>query len=278
MQYVWFDALANYITAVGYGRDETNFKKWWPADAHIIGKGILRFHAIYWPAMLLSAGLPLPKSIYIHGYVSIDGEKISKSLGNVVSPQDAAGKYGIDPVRYYLLREIPSTEDGDFSYKKLEDRYNGDLANNLGNLISRVAKLIETKLDGELNFDDKFFDKEVAVKIEKTKENYRKAIEEFKLHEALTCIWDLFTFANAYIDEKKPWADISEHPEHFLQTITSLVSVIMNGNKLLEPFLPDTAGKIANALGYDLSSRDAERLSGRKFVVTKTEPLFPRLK
>ncbi|MBI2063133.1 MAG: methionine--tRNA ligase [Candidatus Yanofskybacteria bacterium] len=278
VQYVWFDALANYITAVGYGRDEENFKKWWPADTHVIGKGILRFHAIYWPAMLLSAGLSLPKSIYIHGYVSIDGEKISKSLGNVVSPKDAISKYGIDPVRYYLLREIPTTEDGDFSYKKLEDRYNGDLANNLGNLISRVAKLIETKLEGELNFDDKFFDKEVGAKIEKTRKDYHKAIEEFKLHEALTRIWDLFTFANAYIDEKKPWADLADHPEHFLKTITSLVAVIINGAKLSEPFLPETSQKIGNAFGFNLSTSQVDKLAGQKFIVTKTEPLFPRLK
>ena len=284
VQYVWFDALANYITAIGYGRDDESFKKWWPADIHAIGKGILRFHAIYWPAILLSAGLPLPKSIYVHGYVSIDGEKISKSLGNIISPEDAVKKYGIDPVRYYLLREISSTEDGDFSYKKLEDRYNGDLANNLGNLVSRVAKLIETKLNGELNFDEKFLDYEhggqvntanIITKITLVHAEYTTAMQNFKLHEALGKIWELFTFANVYIDDKKPWSDGAEHPEHFLKTITSILYLIKEGARFLEPFLPDTASKISKNFGFD---GKAGVPNGQKFKVNKVEPLFPRLK
>ncbi|MBI2063390.1 MAG: methionine--tRNA ligase [Candidatus Yanofskybacteria bacterium] len=274
VQYVWFDALANYITAVGYSRDEENFKKWWPADTHVIGKGILRFHAIYWPAMLLAADLPLPKSVYIHGYVSIDGEKISKSLGNVVSPEDAVSKYGIDPVRYYLLREIPSTEDGDFSYKKLEDRYNGDLANNLGNLVSRVAKLIETKLNGELNFDERFIDSESRQKVTETTEKYKKAIDEFRLHEALTAVWDLLGYANSFIDFHKPWAKDDE-PGHLLKTLTTTLGIILNAAWFIKPFLPETADKIFAIFNAD---DDYKSWVGRKFVVNKIEPLFPRLK
>ncbi|MEK7151668.1 MAG: methionine--tRNA ligase [Patescibacteria group bacterium] len=274
VQYVWFDALANYITAIGYGQDEDKFKKWWPADVHLIGKGILRFHAIYWSAMLLSAGLPLPKSIYVHGYISINGEKISKSLGNVVSPEDIVKKYGIDPVRYYLLREISSTEDGDFSYKKLEDRYNGDLANNLGNLVSRVAKLIETKMAGELNFDDKFFDKEVSTKISETEEKYKKSVEDFRLHEALNHIWDLFGFANAYIDSHKPW-EADQEASHLLRTLTSIVAIIITGSRLLEPFLPETATKIYKIFDFDGKNKN---LNGQKFKVIKIATLFPRLK
>lgn len=275
VQYVWYDALANYITAIGFGRDEENFKKWWPADIHLIGKGILRFHAIYWPAMLLAAGLPLPKSIYVHGYVSIDGEKISKSLGNVVSPEEAVSKYGIDPVRYYLLREIPSDEDGDFSYKKLEARYNGDLANNLGNLVSRVAKLIETKIEDELVFEEKFLDDEIKRRVAEAGENCEKAIAEFKLHEALAKIWELFAYANVYVDENKPWADVGDHPEHFLKTMTSLAHLIINATKMVEPFLPETAEKIFKTFGYDGKSKELE---GYKFAVVKTESLFPRIK
>ncbi len=275
VQYVWFDALANYITAIGYADDSSDFKKLWPADAHLIGKGILRFHAIYWPAMLLSAGLALPKAIYIHGYVSIDGEKISKSLGNVISPSDVSSKYGIDPLRYYLLREIPSSEDGDFSYKKLEDRYNGDLANNLGNLISRVAKLIETKLEGELNFEEKFLDKDLENKFEGIEKDYHKLIGEFKLHEAITKVWEIFTFANSYIDEKKPWADVVDHPDHFLKTITSLFYLILKSAVLLKPFLPGTADKILNTFG---GAEYYKSPVGRKFIVTRAEVLFPRLK
>lgn len=272
--YVWADALTNYLSAIGYGRNE-DWTKFWPADVHVIGKDILRFHAIIWPAMLLSAGLDLPKSICVHGFITVDGQKMSKTIGNVIDPIELIKKYGVDPVRYFLLREIPSTEDGDFSYKKLEDRYNGDLANNLGNLVSRVAKLIETKLEGELNFDDKFFDNDVHKKIKDTEQKYRKAVEEFKLHEALTRIWELFTFANVYIDEKKPWVDVVEHPEHFLQTITSLVGSIISGTKLLEPFLPDTTEKIYKTFGFD---KKTDNFSGYKFVVIKAEPLFPRLK
>ncbi len=276
--YVWADALTNYLSAIGYGRNE-GWQKWWPVDAHVIGKDILRFHAIIWPAMLLSAGLELPKSLLVHGFITVDGQKMSKTIGNVVDPVELVKKYGIDPVRYYLLREIPSTEDGDFSYKKLEDRYNGDLANNLGNLVSRVAKLIETKLEGELNFDEKFFDKDVRQKIEDIEQKYRKAVEEFKLHEAQTHIWELFTFANVYIDEKKPWVDVADHPEHFLQTITSLVAIIINGSRWLEPFLPDTARKIMATFNQpNLWSSQDTRLAGQKFIVTKIEPLFPRLK
>ena len=145
VMYVWFDALSNYITALGYADDSEMFEEYWQKGEtlHVIGKGINRFHAIYWPAMLLSAGVALPKKIFIHGYVTANGQKMSKSIGNVIDPFEVVEKYGIDPVRYYLLREIPSTEDGDFSYEKFEERYNGELANGIGNLVARVATLGE---------------------------------------------------------------------------------------------------------------------------------------
>jgi len=279
--YVWFDALTNYINAIGYGDDEKLFNKWWQTNnriVHLIGKGITRFHAIYWPAMLLSAGLNLPSEIIIHGYVTVNGEKISKSLGNIIDPVSVVKKYGVDPFRYYILREIPSDEDGDFSTEKLEARYNGDLANNLGNLISRVAKLIETKLEGELNFEGRFVDKE-GYKIEETVadsiKNYRKNIEAFRLHEAIGGVWALLTFANGYIDDKKPWAEVSDDPDHFVKTITSLVYIIINAGWLIEPFMPETADNIFKAFGFD---KKIKSLAGYKFTVAKIEPLFPRLK
>lgn len=271
--YVWADALTNYLSAIGYGRND-DFKKFWPADAHVIGKDILRFHAIIWPAMVLSAGLELPKSLFVHGFITVEGQKMSKTIGNVIDPVELIKKYGIDPVRYFLLREIPSSDDGDFSYEKIEARYNGDLANNLGNLISRVAKLIETKLEGELDFEEKFLDDEVKRKVAEAGENCEKAITEFKLHEALAKIWELFTYANIYVDENKPWTDVSDHPEHFLKTMTGLVYLIINASKMVEPFLPETAEKIFKTFGYDGKSDP----NNYKFVVTKTESLFPRLK
>lgn len=232
--YVWFDALTNYINALGYADDQDKFKKWWIDSyrAHMIGKGIGRFHAIYWPAMLKSAGVAVPNEIFIHGYVTVDGEKISKSLGNVIDPFEVVAKYGVDAVRYFLLREIPSTSDGDFSLAKLEARYNGDLANNLGNLVSRVAKLSET-----LKSSDPI-DPNIIEQLTKTQSAYHEAIKAFKLHEALGHLWELFTFANVYINERAPWktGDAS--------AVASTAHLIHQGAKLLEPFLPETARKI----------------------------------
>src|SRR3990167_5128003 len=180
--YVWADALTNYISALDYADESLKFEKLWPADVHLVGKDILRFHAMIWPAMLLSAGLSLPKAIYVHGFITVDGEKMSKTVGNVVDPFEAVKKYGAEVVRYFLLREIPSGDDGDFSYKKLEERYNGDLANGLGNLVQRVATLIETDLDGELIYKKENLLSGVP---EFNKEEIGKHIESFKLHEAL---------------------------------------------------------------------------------------------
>lgn len=300
-QFVWFDALINYISTLGWPEDEKRFKDFWPGT-QIAGKDNLRQQSAMWQAMLMSAGLPNSKKILIHGFITAGGQKMSKSLGNVADPIEVVKKYGIDPVRYYLLREIPSDEDGDFSTEKLEARYNGDLANNLGNLVSRVAKLVETKLEGELVFKEKFLDGEIKHKADEAKRNCETAINKFKLHEALARIWELFDFANAYIDENKPWrpaADIvlplvaspsypngtlyqktginidTGTPEHFLKTMTGLVYLIINAAKLLWPFLPGTAEKIYKTFDYDGKTEDLE---GYKFKVIKIEPLFPRLK
>jgi methionyl-tRNA synthetase len=226
-----------------------------------------------WQAMLMSAGLPNSKQILIHGFITSEGQKMSKSLGNVIDPFEIIERYGIDPTRYYLLREIPSDEDGDFSYKKLEDRYNGDLANNLGNLVSRVAKLIETKLEGKLNFEDRFLDGEVKEKFEEIEKKYHTFIKEFRLHDALAQLWELFNFANVYINDKKPWAE-SEHPEHLIKTLTSMIYAIISGARLLEPFLPETSRKIFKIFGYDGNKKD---LNGLEFEVVSFEALFPRI-
>lgn len=269
--YVWADALTNYLSAIGYGRND-DWKHYWPADVHLIGKDILRFHAITWPAMLLSVGLDVPKAIYAHGHITVDGQKMSKTIGNVIDPIELVEKYGVDPVRYFLMREIPSAEDGDFSYKKLEDRYNSDLANNLGNLVSRVAKLIETKMEGTLVYDHRFMDEAVAQKIEVTRQEYATHIAEFKLHDALADIWQLFTFANGYIDEHKPWAE--PHGDHLLTTLTSVTKLIIESVHMLEPFMPETVAKILAVFGVADKNRQSEVI---KFSVTKTEPLFPRI-
>jgi methionyl-tRNA synthetase len=276
IMYVWFDALTNYMNALGYGSDDARFKEFWEQGyvAHLVGKGITRFHAIYWPAMLLSAGLPLPKEIFVHGYVTVDGEKISKSLGNTIDPFKVADKYGVDVTRYFLLREIPSGEDGDFSYKKLEDRYNGDLANGLGNLVQRVVTLVDSKLSGELIYKYESVDKEVREKTENLFKDYVKNTESFLLHEALVKTWELVGFGDKYLDEKAPWKVIKHDEAEFIKIINNSMYIIYNLAWMLVPFLPETADKIFKAMGAD---READSIDNFKFRVQKTAGLFPRL-
>jgi len=237
--YVWQDALPNYISGIGYADNQKKFKKYWPADVHCIGKDIVKFHAIYWPAMLLSAGFELPKSIFIHGFVNVKGQKMSKSLGNVVDPFSLAEKYGVDAVRYYLLREILPTEDGDFTYEKFEQRYNSDLASGIGNLLARILALA-IKPD----FKQKKISKLSAASIEKTKKDVRKYIEEFKFSEALKSIWELIGFFDGYISKEKPW----EWGIEASQVISDCLIALEEVSELLSPFLPATAEKIKKAI------------------------------
>ena len=247
--YCWFDALANYITALNWQNNGSLFKKYWPADIHFIGKGISRFHAIYWPAILKSAYLPLPKEIFVHGYITIDGEKISKSLGNTISPNKLVKKYSIDAVRYYLLREIPAYGDGDFSNQRFKEVYNADLANGLGNLIARVAKLCERS---------SFEFKESKIKI---KENYKKDLNNFKFDSVIKNIWEEIRSLDHYLDKKEPWK-IREEKElkNVLQeTIDNIRQIAYE----LQPFLPETSLKIKEQF--------------KKPKIESRKPLFPRI-
>ncbi len=276
--YVWTDALTNYISALDYaGGGE--LLKYWPADVHLIGKDILRFHAMYWPAILLSAEIELPKAIYVHGFVTADGEKMSKSLGNVIDPFHLIEKYGVDVARYFLLREIPSDYDGDFSYKKLEERYNGDLANGLGNLIQRVATLIDNNLDGELIYKRGVIEKEVSenpeIKDFFDESNYSKYFGNFKLHDALgNFIFQKIGIANKFIDTNKPWEVVKNNPDQFLEIITVLVAMIHDISWWLQPFLPGTSKKIFEVFG---DNGEKEIIENQKFIIKKGGPLFPRL-
>ena len=260
--YVWFDALSNYINALGYADDGEKFKKYWLENenrTHVIGKGIIRFHAVYWPAMLLSAGIPLPTEIFVHGYLTVDGQKISKSLGNATAsggaPQDAvvidpfalAEKYGTDPVRYYLLAKFSPFEDGDFSEAKLKETYNAGLANGLGNLVSRVAKLAEGKEIGDR-------------RSEIGEEKYENALENFRLDEALAIAWSRMSELDKYVNENKPW---EKQDEALDKDLRYLISNILSLTSLLEPFLPETAEKIR------------KQFAGK---IKPASPLFPRLR
>ncbi len=268
--YVWCDALASYITAVGYGQGESiegskdrNFGYWWPADLHVIGKDILRFHAAIWPGMLLSARLPLPKAVFVHGFITVEGAKMSKTVGNVIDPAILVEKYGTDPTRYYLLREIPPHEDGDFSYKKFEERYNGDLANGLGNLVARVASLGEKVSPIKFDFK-KNIENEIGVECTRAFHDYERHLAEIRLNEALTDVWSLSGFADRYINEKRPWGLKGEELKTVLVNASYLVGAIAN---LIEPFLPETAEKI----------REQISLEDSVIKIKKGGSLFPRI-
>lgn len=259
--YVWCDALTNYLSAIGYGRDDS-WQKLWPPDIQLIGKDILRFHAAIWPGMLLSAGLQLPKKIFVHGFVTVDGQKMSKTIGNIVDPVELVEEYGTDAVRYYLLREIPSGEDGDFSEEKFRERYNGDLANGLGNFAARVLTLGAGL--GEVG-SDLSPNKEVVQRIETAKSGVSEKLEAFKLHEALAEIWRLIGFGDAYANKTTPWG-ISD-PKEKARVVFDLVVVLDNVAALLAPFLPETAEKITKNVNWQDSVLKVE----------KGEVLFPRL-
>jgi len=261
--YVWGDALTNYISALGYDQDSPQFKKFWPADVHCIGKDILRFHAIIWPGMLFALGLPLPKTIFVHGYLAVDGKKMSKSLGNVIDPFTLVEKYGTDPVRYYLLRELPPTEDGDFTYQKFEQRYNGDLAAGLGNLVSRVLTMAE-KITIQPNNNHPV----LHQKIDALWDHYKKALEAFRFNEALAVIWELIAFADRYIEQEKPWEESSDKKG---QVVYHLLSVLAHVASLLQPLLPETSASIFQQLG--VKPTDTEW----KFNIKKEKPLFPKI-
>jgi methionyl-tRNA synthetase len=254
--YVWFDALVNYISAVG--------AEWWeqhPADIHCMAKDIVRFHAVIWPAMLLSAGLPLPGQILTHGFFTLNGTKISKSLGNVIDPLAVAQTYGNDSLRYFLLREIPFGEDGDFSEAKLKERYNGDLANGLGNFAARVLTLAEKEETLSQEFDANF-----ASEIKQMQRIVGEKTEQFRFNEVLAAIWETLAFGDRYINEQKVWA--IENAAQRKQALSNLVALLSAVTVALVPYLPEASRKISDALV----------LKGNSLKAQKIEPLFPRIK
>ena len=235
VMYVWVEALMNYITVLGYPEHE-DFKQYWPADVQVIGKGILRFHAAIWPAMLLSLGLPLAKALYVHGYVTVDSKKMSKSLGNSVSPNDVIAKYDADAFRYYFLRHIPSYEDGDFTWDAFEAAYNNELANELGNAVQRTAAMIQKYQKGLIG--------DIPAAKHDTAQ-YMSAIEACKFDRALDEVWEQVRGLNQYIDEEKPWTIAKTGDEdHLREVLAYQASCLLEIADLLEPFLPESAVKI----------------------------------
>lgn len=240
VMYVWFEALLNYITVLGYPEHD-DFKKFWPANVQVVGKGILRFHAATWPGLLLGLGIPLPKMLYVHGYVTVDDQKMSKSLGNAVAPGEVVKKYGADVFRYYFLRHIPSYEDGDFSWEKLETAYNSELANELGNALQRTVAMVMKYFDGIIG-DIPPAQHDVA--------KYWDALENCKFDRALDEVWEQVRGLNQYIDEEKPWEIAkSKDEQHLREVLAYQCSSLVEIAELLEPFLPTTAQTIKAVLG-----------------------------
>jgi len=261
IMYVWFDALNVYQTAVGFGKDERLYKRWWPADVHVIGKGILRFHAVYWPAILLSAGLQLPKALFVHGYITINGNKISKSLGNVINPDSMVEKYGIDQFRYYLIRNVSPFNDGDFSEQQLVERVNEELVSNYSNLFYRVTSFIEKNFSGKVPKSE--LDNEISELIKEKTNEYKKKLSEFRLNEALEAAISLSGEGNNYFQQNKPWATVKSNKKLCEKTLFNAAQLIAAVSSLLYPFIPSSAEKALKALGIK-PSLDAKVKAGEK--------------
>ncbi|ADA67751.1 methionyl-tRNA synthetase [Thermotoga petrophila RKU-10] len=252
--YVWVDALINYISAIGYGWNDEMFNKWWPADLHLIGKEINRFHSIIWPAMLMSVGLPLPKKVFAHGWLTVNGQKISKSLGNAIDPRFFVKRYGNDVVRYYLIRDIMFGKDGDFSEERLVHRLNSDLANDYGNLLHRITAMIKKYFNGRLPSPSaqEGLDSWLKERFFETKDAYHELMDSYRLTEALDKIWEFIADVNKYFNDTKPWILGKEGNMERLGTVlyNSLEAVFKVALMTL-PVMPDTSKEVFRRVSFE---------------------------
>jgi len=254
VMYVWFEALMNYITVLGYPEHD-DFKKFWPANIQVIGKDILRFHAAIWPAMLLALKLPLPKSLYVHGFITVDDKKMSKTLGNVVAPKDIVDKYNADTFRYFFLRHIPSYSDGDFSWKRLEAAYNDELADQLGNAVSRTAAMIVRYQQGVIGS---------IPEAEHDFMPYEQALEQCRFDRALDEVWEQVKGLNQYIEETKPWEVVkTKDEEHLREILAYMAGALLEIAGMLAPFMPETSAAI-------------KQIFGTGVIKEVPKPLFPK--
>jgi len=283
IMYVWVDALTNYMTATGYLNDDPKLAKFWPADVHIIGKDIVRFHAVYWPAFLMSAGLPLPKRVFGHGFLFNRGEKMSKSVGNVVDPQSMIDQYGVDQMRYFFMREVPFGQDGNYSHEAIVNRVNADLANDLGNLAQRSLSMIAKNCEGKMPVPGEFTadDTEMLAAADALLLQCRKHHDVQALHKSLDAIWKVVGDANRYFAGQEPWALKKTDPERMGTVLYITTEIIRQVGILAQPYTPNAAGKLLDLLVVPDSARDFASLGGTGRLkpgveLPKPEGVFPR--
>ena len=284
IMYVWLDALTNYLSACNYSSSENDaLSKFWPADIHMVGKDIVRFHAVYWPAFLMAAELPLPKKIFAHGWWTNEGNKISKSLGNVIDPFELVEQYGVDQIRYFLMREVPFGNDGDFSNSQLINRINSDLANSYGNLFQRVISMIFKNCNEFIpirpnDFQDE--DLKLINSIRNSLQNYRSLMDEQKFDQFLKNIWLVISDANKYVDNQAPWSLKKNDFQRMEVVLYTLIETIRQISIMLQPFIPNTSKSILDHIQIPLVQRDIKSIElffdgGMKISTPK--PLFPRV-
>ncbi len=284
IMYVWLDALTNYITGVGYPETGSGeYVTYWPADLHMVGKDILRFHAVYWPAFLMAAGLEPPRRVFAHGWWTNEGQKISKSLGNVIDPVELVEKYGLDPVRYFLLREVPFGNDGDFSHQAIKNRMNSELANDYGNLAQRTLSMIAKNCGGRLPEPGDFTDADEGLLAEARGlvDRVREAFDVQAFHAALEALWTVVRAANGYVDAQAPWKLAKEDPARMGTVLYVLAETIRHLALLTQPFMPDSSARILDQLAVAESARSFEFLGPDHALspgtaLPKPEGVFPR--
>ena len=285
VMYVWLDALTNYLTGVGYPDTESDtFKRYWPADFHVIGKDIVRFHTVYWPAFLMAAGIELPKRVFCHGFLNIEGEKMSKSLGNVLAPRDMIGRYGLDQMRYFLLREVPFGQDGSFSHESIVNRTNSDLANDLGNLAQRILSMINKNCGGTVPKPGPLTEADMAlldVALGALPAARDLLDADLAFHNALAAIWKVVGDANRYVDAQAPWELRKTDPDRMATVLYVVAETVRRLAILVQPFVPGSAAAMLDLLSVDAELRtfaaitDDQRLQAGS-ALPKPQGVFPR--